>query len=290
MGGLPAPAWYSEHVLAHAEPGPLLWPDKGPARQWRQWWSWQATGDDPAQRLARTQGFVVTTGQLRNLGWRRHDDRRERRRGTWTPVGSSCRSPVRAASDAADRFVVRRREHALSAAAAALVRRDHAVTGRSAAVLHGLPTLRLPEQPELTASAVALGRRGRAHVFGARLPAEDVTQWFGTPVSTVARTVVDMARHDRRDGLVVAGAAMHEKLVTREQLRAVLRGAAGWPGVRQARAIVDLADARAESPLESLLRLALHDDGFPAPDLQVVIHDPCGAGPTGSTCSSRTRA
>ena len=29
-----------------------------------------------------------------------------------------------------------------------------------------------------------------------------------------------------------------------------------------------LADPRAESPLESLARLVLHDDGFPPPDLQ----------------------
>jgi very-short-patch-repair endonuclease len=41
--------------------------------------------------------------------------------------------------------------------------------------------------------------------------------------------------------------------------------------VRQARAILALADRRGESPLESLVRLALHDDGFPAPKLQVRI-------------------
>ena len=38
--------------------------------------------------------------------------------------------------------------------------------------------------------------------------------------------------------------------------------------MRQARQIVELADGDAESPLESLVRLALHDDGFPRPLLQ----------------------
>lgn len=38
-----------------------------------------------------------------------------------------------------------------------------------------------------------------------------------------------------------------------------------------ARAVLALADRRGESPLESLVRLALHDDGFPVPRLQVRI-------------------
>ena len=42
-------------------------------------------------------------------------------------------------------------------------------------------------------------------------------------------------------------------------------------GVRQARDIVALADARAESPLELITRLAMHDSKFPPPQLQVEI-------------------
>jgi hypothetical protein len=84
----------------------------------------------------------------------------------------------------------------------------------------------------------------------------------------VARTVVDQARVSRRDGIIAADAALHESLATAAALRAELARAAGWPGVRQAREIVALADGDAESPLESLVRLALHDDGFPPPKLQ----------------------
>ena len=38
--------------------------------------------------------------------------------------------------------------------------------------------------------------------------------------------------------------------------------------------IVELADPLAESPLESLTRLAIHDAGLPAPELQVPIAVP----------------
>jgi very-short-patch-repair endonuclease len=95
--------------------------------------------------------------------------------------------------------------------------------------------------------------------------------WFGVPVTGVARTLVDLARHDRWDGIMAADAALHEKLVNRRDIDRALAGAVGWPGVRQARALLALATAEAESPLESLTRLRLHDDGFPIPELQVWI-------------------
>jgi very-short-patch-repair endonuclease len=67
---------------------------------------------------------------------------------------------------------------------------------------------------------------------------------------------------------MAADAALREDLVTREEIEQELLDAVGWPGVRQAREVLALADAFAESPLESITRLALHDDGFPAPRLQ----------------------
>jgi very-short-patch-repair endonuclease len=148
----------------------------------------------------------------------------------------------------------------------------HVVSGRSAAVLHGLPTRRVPERPEITLPAAAsAGIRRSAHVFTADLPALAITSWFGVPVGTVARTVVDLARHNRRDGIMAVDAALRDGLVVHKELFAALGDATGWPGVRQARQIVDLADPRAESPLESILRLAMHDNDFPKPELQVDI-------------------
>lgn len=274
MGGLPEPDWYLDNVLVHAEPGPGVRSNRGPARDWTDWWARQTRGSrDPAVQLARSQGFVVGVEQLRDLGWRRHDDRRELRRGTWTRVGPGSRSPITVDRDTDNDHLRRRRQHALHAAAAALARSDHVISGRSAATLHGLPTLELPALPELTAAESVLGRRDRAHVYGATLRGQAITTWFGTPVTIVARTLADLARHDRRDGLMAADAALRESLASRAEIQHSIDDAVGWPGIRQARAILALATPLAESPLESLLRLCLHDDGFPPPQLQVEIAD-----------------
>jgi hypothetical protein len=272
---LPDPDWYVDNVLAYAEPGVddvVI----GPAARWQMWWGahWRACGADSPAVLARDQGFVVTTAQLRRFGWADHDLRRAVRRHRWSAPGYGTASPV-VVPVGDDAFLAARRRHALEATAASLRRAGRTIGGRSAAILHGLPTLAVPRVPELTVPPpTTLGRHGAAHLYSATLGPNDVTTWFGAPVQTVARTVVDLARHDHRDGLIAADAALQQRLASRAQLNAALRDAAGWPGVRQARRTIAFADALAESPLESLLRLAMHRAGFPRPELQVKVYDP----------------
>jgi len=79
------------------------------------------------------------------------------------------------------------------------------------------------------------GQRGAAHVYAAGCPADaNTTSWFGVPVMTVERAIVDLARHNRRDGLMAADAALHEQLTTSARLEATLQTAVRWPGVRAA--------------------------------------------------------
>jgi very-short-patch-repair endonuclease len=108
-------------------------------------------------------------------------------------------------------------------------------------------------------------------VHSASLDATAITSWFGAPVGTIARTLIDLGRLDRRDAIMAADAALRESLVTSAELALEFAGATGWPGIKQARAVLSLADPRAESPLESIVRLALHDDGFPPPEPQFEI-------------------
>lgn len=98
-----------------------------------------------------------------------------------------------------------------------------------------------------------------------------MTAWFGVAVTTVARTLVDLGRTDRFDALMAADAALREGLTDEDAIAAALRSAAGRWGVRRARDVLALADARAESPLESYGRLRLHDAGFPTPEPQYWI-------------------
>jgi very-short-patch-repair endonuclease len=279
MGGLPDPDWYLDNVLLDAGPASLLPEvaprpsdlDTTPSLLWRRWWEIQAESlaGDAARELASQRGFVVGAKALRQLGWQRHDIRRELRRGRWTVAARGVFSPVVVEGDEHD---ARRKRHALSSSAAALLHPGRAVSGRSAAILHGLPTFGIPGQPILTTQGNDPdGRRHGAHVRSASLDAHALTAWYGASLLTVARTLVDLARLDRRDAIMAADAALRAELVTLAEIETELVGAAGWPGIRQARSVLSLADGRAESPLESLVRLALHDDGFPPPEPQLVV-------------------
>lgn len=88
----------------------------------------------------------------------------------------------------------------------------------------------------------------------------------------MAYTVVDVACFDPRSGLMAADAAMHESLLDQRQVEIAVDRAAGRRGVRRAREVLDLASPLVESPLESLTHLALHDSGFPPPELQVWLN------------------
>ena len=239
-----------------------------PTEVWYRRWAERAVelARSPAGELAVAQGFVARRGQLHALGLNDNDLRRVVRRREGSTPDRGVFSPVVAMDDG---YLGDRERHALRSTAAALLRPDHVVSAGSAAVLHGLPVLALPDAPLLTTRGDdTAGRRYGVHVRTARVSDEWVTSWFGTDVSSVARTVVDLARVSRYDGIMAADAALHESITTRSELARALECQAGWPGVRQAREIVALADGDAESPLESLVRLALHDDGFPPPKLQ----------------------
>jgi len=245
-----------------------MWDDELPAARWQAWWHARPSDTDVLV-AARRQGFVVGAAELRDLGISRSATRTALRRGRWwsPAIGTVC--PLNLAADTDDEHLVLRRRHAVMSSAAVLKRPDHIVAARSAAIVHGLPTLFVPDRAELAAvNHNGLGRRNPAHSYGAALYAYSVAAWHGVLVTAVARTLVDLARHDRRDAIMAADAALREELVTRAQIECELPDAIGWPGVRQAREVLALADPRAESPLESITRLALHDDGFPVPKLQ----------------------
>jgi very-short-patch-repair endonuclease len=269
MEQLPDPDWYLDHVLAYADPGPPA-ALCGPADVWSKWWHdrWLDGGQTSLGRMAREQGFVLTTAQARRCGLTTIDVRRAVRRGRLTQPGRGTISLVLPGSGDNGR----RRRAALTAAAGVLRRPDHVVTGRSAAIVHGLPIAAVPQVPELTArNEVTYGRRPAAHVHRASLARSSITSWYGVPVTDVARTLADLGRHNRRDAIMAADAALREGLTTRLQIERALSDAVGWPYVRQARHVLALASPSAESPLESITRLALHDSGFPLPEEQVWI-------------------
>ncbi len=162
-----------------------------------------------------------------------------------------------------------------AAAATAALGPSAAVSHQTAALLHGLsllgppPTLLTITRPPGTGSRS--GKPG-VRIHSAALSAEHVGGRLAVPVTTVPRTVIDLARVlDFRAGLVVADSALQQKLTSKNELRAVLAACRRWPGTRRAGQVVEFADSRAESPLESLARIVFRDCGLPPPELQVVV-------------------
>ena len=150
---------------------------------------------------------------------------------------------------------------------------DAVVSHVSAAVLHGLPVPR----KDLRRVTVTRDRRGRGHadslvrVVGCPLGEDEVVLTGGVRTTSVARTVVDVARDlDFRWGVAAADAALRAGLPADDLARQVER-ARRRPGNVRARAVLAFADGRAESAGESLSRVALEQEGVPAPELQVEV-------------------
>src|SRR3954453_10223596 len=112
----------------------------GPAGTWFELWRRRSEdlAGTPATHLALRQGFVARRSQLRQLGYGDNDLRRLVRGREWSSPGRGTLSPVGVAAGGRP---AQRERHALRSTAAALLRPGHVITGASAAVLHGLPTL-----------------------------------------------------------------------------------------------------------------------------------------------------
>ncbi|WP_448641999.1 type IV toxin-antitoxin system AbiEi family antitoxin domain-containing protein [Geodermatophilus sp. URMC 63] len=151
------------------------------------------------------------------------------------------------------------------------------VSHDSAARFHQLV---LPRSPD---GAVRLThpdawRRGRGYrIAAAELPTGDVVHDAPLAVTCVARTLVDCAREwALADAVVALDEALHSERVRRDDLRTAVLAQSHWLGIGEAARAVDLADGRAESPLETRGRLAFLAAGLPRPELQVELHGPRG--------------
>lgn len=150
---------------------------------------------------------------------------------------------------------------------------------RSAALLHGLGLV--GHGPKSVAEITKApgdhgsytGRRG-VLVHVAALPAEHVVSYRGVLLTSVPRTVIDLARTlPFAQGVAAADSALHAGLTSKSELTAVIADCARWRGLRRAREVTAFSDARAESVLESLSRAVFHQFGLPPPDLQVWVGD-----------------
>ncbi len=165
---------------------------------------------------------------------------------------------------------------------AGLQRRGTAVLShQSAAVLWGLPLLRAwPTDVHFLTQRSAGGRSKpgvRRHALG--FDPADVTMIDGLQVTSVARTVVDLAATvdlksavaavDR--ALFVAKFGRHPVLATKADLLTTWERMLPFPGSARARTVIEFGTEYSGSSLESGSRVNIALCGFPEPELQRVF-------------------
>ena len=152
-----------------------------------------------------------------------------------------------------------------------------AFSGLTAAWLHGLDVE--PCNPiEATISKHA-GVSGRAHIALRRsqLDAEDIVQARGMPATSVVRTIADLcAKLSLVEAVVIADAALHNRLAQVEDLTSWIASNRRRHGIRKLRRVVGLVEPAAESPMETRLRMLLVEARLPRPRAQVPIRDQLG--------------
>lgn len=144
--------------------------------------------------------------------------------------------------------------------------------GRAAAALHGAKWVDAATPIDVI---TAHGRpRDGVVVREERLGDDEVVRIGELPVTSLARTAFDLARHLRRDAAVVHLDALAAATgVAAADVATLAQRYRGARGVRTAQVALDLMDAGAQSPQETRLRLMLIDDGLPRPRTQIRVSD-----------------
>ncbi len=107
-----------------------------------------------------------------------------------------------------------------------------------------------------------------------RFDGDEVTRVAGLPVTTVARTAYDLARHlPRTQAMARLDALMHATPFSVEDVLLLAKRYRGARGLRRLRAALPLVDGGAASPKETWLRLVLIDAGLPIPATQIPVVD-----------------
>ncbi|MBE7187856.1 MAG: hypothetical protein INR67_06155 [Jatrophihabitans endophyticus] len=161
---------------------------------------------------------------------------------------------------------------------------DAVLAGRTAAAVHRLwmPD-RVGERIEVIAHGHAAEPRAHAHsergeirIRRRRLHPGEIVVAEGVPVTSLARTWVDLAEIFSLEDLVAAGDCALRAGATTAELEECLSRAGRRRGVVRARAALHLLDRRSRSRPESHLRVGLVLRELPAPEVNVPIVDDAG--------------
>lgn len=206
------------------------------------------------------------------LGYTDDDLRHWVRTGLCTPLGGGA-YVINTPLDG-DPYKVRKRNHLRRASAVLAGLPGAYLVGHSAALAHGLPVLTPPDAVEISRNPRI---RSDRKTIQAHAPwGETVIEASGLACQSVAHTIVGLAaRHGLATALVSADAALHRHSTSTAELIAACEDYGTRRGVTIARRVASMADARIESPGESLFRLLALQAGIRLTP-QVTIHDEHG--------------
>ncbi len=152
-----------------------------------------------------------------------------------------------------------------------------ALSGFSAARVLGLD-VPLPKRPEVSVPPdIGIAARRQATIRRVILTPEDLTTSRGLPVTTPLRTCFDLAgRLSPVEAVVIVDMALHAGLFDLPGWVSYVTSHRGRKGVAGARRTLEHAEPKAESPMESRLRMLLVGAGLPRPQAQVALCDAHG--------------
>ncbi|MFI2708819.1 type IV toxin-antitoxin system AbiEi family antitoxin domain-containing protein [Micromonospora sp. NPDC018662] len=225
-------------------------------------------------RVAARQGGVVTAAQALSLGFSRDQVRHLARSGRWIRVARGCFVPVPEVDVASLRRArIRAAVESLGTGAVAVLDTAaelHRIGGlRATSVVHvsvppDRPRPQRPTDPDLVVHQLTLGP-------------DDVGTAAGVAVTTPTRTVADVIlRADRYPAVCVVDSALNRKLLDESDLSLVAALIARRRGAVAARRCLDESDGRAQSPLETRVRLRCVDGRVPPDALQLAVRDDDG--------------
>ena len=148
----------------------------------------------------------------------------------------------------------------------------------SAALVYGLPLIgTIPEQVQLVKTTRRGGRQSRTSRTLTAPQGSEIVEVDGLRITSVRQTLVDLGRRSSfACSLACIDQALRLSMTSKDALFDLLEQQPGVVGNGRLRKAIDYADARSESPGESLSRAVMIEHHIPMPELQFIVYDADG--------------
>jgi len=148
-------------------------------------------------------------------------------------------------------------------------------SGPAAAWLHGLDVQPCAPIEATVEPGCGVSARGGIRLRRSILAADEIVVRRALPATSIVRTLFDLSKSwSLIEAVVIVDCALHMGLVGKAELCAAARP--GRRDVRKFRQVINLAEPKAESQMESRLRMLFVLGGLPRPQVQVDLHNASG--------------